>query len=430
MLEERFRNDLVYRKENVYFIFTMIFSIMMYIFLAFSIIGIVIIGTLILLSLFVHGLSMAHIRRNGVRISERQFSGVYEKAELLAKEMDMKVPNMYVLESSGMLNAFATRFFGKNMVVIYSELFDLSEEGKEDELMFVLAHEFAHIKRRHVLVHMLVLPAMFMPLLGEAYMRACEYTCDRYAHFYVQNTEASKQALTMLAIGKKLAPKVNQDAFVNQIREESGFFAWLSEKLSTHPHLPKRLNALDNWSFPEEKELIKEKKATVILGISLSILLFAALSIAAGVSIAKAVSTLATSDFAAMFSDDYEMEEGYTPLMIAASENDTETMLSLLSDGADINETDDYGQSALHQAVSYENYEIAKLLLEKGATVDLVDSYDTTPLNFAAYMGNIKLVTLLLEYGADPTKKDLDGLSAIDYAKDSNNKELIELFNQ
>lgn len=430
MLEERFRNDLVYRKEKVYFMFTMIFSIMMYIILAFSIIGIVIIGTLILLSLFVHGLSMAHIRRNGVRISERQFSGVYEKAELLAKDMDMKVPNMYVLESSGMLNAFATRFFGKNMVVIYSELFDLSEEGKEDELMFVLAHEFAHIKRRHVLVHMLVLPAMFIPLLGEAYMRACEYTCDRYAAFYVQNIEASKQALTMLAIGKKLAPKVNQDAFVNQISEESGFFAWLSEKLSTHPHLPKRLNALDNWSFPEEKELIKEKKTTVILGISLSILLFAALPIAAGVSIAQAVSTLATSDFATMFSDDYEMEEGYTPLMIAASENDTETMLSLLADGADINETDDYGQSALHQAVSYENYEIAKLLLEKGATVDLVDSYDTTPLNLAAYMENVKLVTLLLEYDADPTIKDMDGLSAIDYAQDLDNKELIELFNQ
>ncbi|KMY51317.1 M48 family metallopeptidase [Peribacillus loiseleuriae] len=429
MLEERFRNDLVYRKEKVYFIFTMIFSIMMYVFLAVSIIGIVIVGALILLSLFVHGLSMAHIRRNGVRISEIQFSGVYEKAELLAKEMDMKIPTMYVLESSGMLNAFATRFFGKNMVVIYSELFDLTEEGKEDELMFVLAHEFAHIKRRHVLVHMLVLPAMFIPLIGEAYMRACEYTCDRYAAYHVKNIEASKRALTMLAIGKKLAPKVNQDAFVNQIREESGFFAWLSEKLSTHPHLPKRLNALDNWSFPEEKELIKEKKTTVILGISLSILLFAALPIAAGVGIASAIDSLSNSDFAAMFQEDSGME-GYTPLMIAVSENDTEIMLSLLADGADMNETDDYGQSALHLAVSSENTETAKILLEKGATVDLLDSYATTPLNLAAYLENVELVALLLEYGADPAIKDMEGLSAMDYAQDLQNKELIELFNK
>ncbi len=399
---------------------------MMYISLAFSIIGIVIVGALILLSLFVHGLSMAHIRRNGVRISERQFPGVYEKAELLAKEMDMNVPSMYVLESSGMLNAFATRFFGKNMVVIYSELFDLTEEGKEDELLFVLAHEFTHIKRRHVLVHMLVLPGMFIPLLGEAYMRACEYTCDRHAHFYVKNMEASKQALTMLAIGKKLAPKVNQDAYIDQIREESGFFVWLSEKLSTHPHLPKRLNALDNWSFPEEKELIKEKKATVIIGISVSILLF----VAAGIGIAFAISTLANSDLATMFQEDYDMEEGFTPLMNAVSENETETILSLLADGADINETDDYGQSALHHAVSYENNEAAKLLLEKGATVDLVDSYETTPLNLAAYLENVELVALLLKYGADPTIKDMEGLSAIDYAHDSQNKELIELFKQ
>jgi hypothetical protein len=37
--------------------------------------------------------------------------------------MDMKfVPDVYVLKSSGALNAFATRFFGRNMVVGSKEL--------------------------------------------------------------------------------------------------------------------------------------------------------------------------------------------------------------------------------------------------------------------------------------------------------------------
>ena len=124
----------------------------------------------------------------------------------------------------GTLNPFATRFFGKNMVVVFSEIFDLSEEEQEEELLFVLAHEFAHIKRRHVMVHLLLFPAMFIPFLGEAYLRACEYTCDRYAAYYVGNLDAAKEALSMLAIGKKLSSKMSKEAYVEQIRGGSGFF--------------------------------------------------------------------------------------------------------------------------------------------------------------------------------------------------------------
>ena len=162
-------------------------------------------GALMIISYFFHALSMASIRRNGVRLSNRQFPDIYQKAVKLAEDMELeKMPSIYVMESMGILNAFATRFFGKNMVVVYSEIFDLSEDERENELLFVLAHEFAHLKRRHVLVHLLLLPAMFVPFLGEAYLRACEYTCDRYATYYVGNFEASKEALSMLAIGKKL----------------------------------------------------------------------------------------------------------------------------------------------------------------------------------------------------------------------------------
>ena len=100
---------------------------------------------------------------------------------------------------------------------------------------------------------------MVVPFLGEAYLRACEYTCDRYAAYYVGNLEASKEALVMLAIGKKLSGKVNQEAFVEQINEEQGFFAWVSEKLSSHPDLPKRINALGHWVYPEQYPLIKRK---------------------------------------------------------------------------------------------------------------------------------------------------------------------------
>ena len=54
-------------------------------------------------------------------------------------------------------------------------------------------------------------------------------------------------ACWFLAAGTKLFSKVNVDQFVLQAQSESGFWLWFSEKVSTHPHLVKRLAR-----FPEK----------------------------------------------------------------------------------------------------------------------------------------------------------------------------------
>ncbi len=392
----------------------------------FSIIGIVIIGVLMLLSYFIHALSMASIRRNGIRLSNQQFPDMYEKAEMLAQKMELKkMPNIYVMESSGFLNAFATRFFGKNMVVVYSEIFDLSEEGREDELLFVLAHEFAHLKRRHVLVHMLVLPAMYVPFVGEAYLRACEYTCDRYAAYYVDNIGAAKKALAMFAIGKKLSSKVNQEAFVEQIREESGFFAWLNEKLSSHPDLPKRINALDYWVHPEQYSLVREKKKGAVIGTIVVIVLFVSVT-SAVIAIAANASTLA----AFMEEDSLPAEEviDISPLSQAAEDNDTETLQQLIGDGANLEEKDSDGSTALQYAVMMGNLEAAEMLLEHGANVNTKDDWESTALMNAVFnSSDPEIVQLLLKHGADPSLKDSEGYTAYDYAVENKDAKLRDL---
>ncbi len=427
MLQENdLRNQLVHRKENMYFVLTAVFGILSYIVFLFSVIGIVIIGVLMLLSYFIHALSMASIRRNGIRLSNQQFPDMYEKAEMLAQKMELKkMPNIYVMESSGFLNAFATRFFGKNMVVVYSEIFDLSEEGREDELLFVLAHEFAHLKRRHVLVHMLVLPAMYVPFLGEAYLRACEYTCDRYAAYYVDNIEAAKKALAMFAIGKKLSSKVNQAAFVEQIREESGFFAWLNEKLSSHPDLPKRINALDYWVHPEQYSLVREKKKGAVIGTIVVIVLFVSVT-SAVIAIAANASTLA----AFMEEDSLPAEEviDISPLSQAAEDNDTETLQQLIGDGANLEEKDSDGSTALQYAVMMGNLEAAEMLLEHGANVNTKDDWESTALMNAVFnSSDPEIVQLLLKHGADPSLKDSEGYTAYDYAVENKDAKLRDL---
>ncbi|MBB6443997.1 M48 family metallopeptidase [Bacillus benzoevorans] len=426
------KNQLVHSKETTYFALTLVFSILAYLGLLFSIVGIMIIGVIVLFSYCLHALSMASIRRNGVRISQQQFPEIYAKAELLAQKMELNaVPNIYVMESQGLLNAFATRFFGKEMVVIFSEIFDLHAEHREDELLYVLAHEFAHLKRRHVLVHFFLLPAMYVPFLGEAYMRACEYTCDRYAAYYAGNLEASKEALVMLAIGKKLSGRVNQEAFVQQINEEQGFFSWISEKLSTHPDLPKRINALEHWVYPEQYHLVKETKRGPIIAVIVSIILFAAV-IGGSLAFAHGSNALATWLAAGgSLEDDYLYEEDpidVPALHMAIENNDLDELQQLLDDGADIEETDSEGSTALQHAVMWTNDEAVELLLLNGADVNTTDDWGTTPLiNAVLNCEDTKIAKLLLEKGADPTLKDSSNKTAYEYALEYKDRKHVDL---
>jgi len=433
MLDESdLKNRLVHRKENVYFIITLLFSILVYVVLVFSIIGIAIILGFMLISYFFHALSMASIRRNGVQLSEQQFPDIYQKAVNLAKDMELeKVPAIYIMESMGVLNAFASRFFGKNMVVVYSEIFDLVEDNREKELMFVLAHEFAHLKRRHVLVHLLLLPSMFIPFLGNSYLRACEYTCDRYATYYVGNMDAAKEALSMLAIGKRLSAKVNEEAYVEQLSEESGFFAWVSEKLSTHPDLPKRMNALDHWANPEQYPLHREKKTGIILGIIVSIVLVVFFTGAATLLLENSTALPTLSDSYLLEDDEYMYEEepfDYPPIIEAFTDGDMGLLQQLVDEGEDINEKDSEGFTALQYAVIWGDTEATQWLIENGADVNTMDSWGSTPLMNAVYSDvGVDINELLIENGADKTLTDSDGKTAYDYAVENRDTQLRDL---
>ena len=143
------------------------------------------------------------------------------------------------MQNGGVLNAFATRFVGRNYVVIYSEIFDLIHEERTDELSFIIAHELGHVKRNHILKRLLLFPSFIVPFLGAAYSRACEYTCDNIGNALSPN--GSKNGLMILAAGKKSFKKVNMDEYLELAEDETGFWKWFAEKVSSHPNLPKRI---------------------------------------------------------------------------------------------------------------------------------------------------------------------------------------------
>jgi Zn-dependent protease with chaperone function len=111
-------------------------------------------------------------------------------------------------------------------------------------LDFIIAHELGHLHRGHLNLRWLFAPALFIPFLGTAYSRACEYTCDRYGFQASDDPDLSLDGLCILAAGPQFAPAVNRRAFAAQDRDLNTAFMKLGEWFATHPPLALRLSAL------------------------------------------------------------------------------------------------------------------------------------------------------------------------------------------
>jgi Zn-dependent protease with chaperone function len=446
--------SLVHKKEHRYYVFALIFSIMVYLALLLTVIFIVIIPILILLPLFAQAIMLATIRMNGVRITPRQFPEVFEIAQEQCARMGFAtVPDIYIMESSGVLNAFASRFFGRNMVVLYSDLCEILQTGGEKELAFIISHELAHIKRNHLTKQLLIIPALWFPFIGEAYSRACEYTCDRMAAYFTNDAEAAMNGLTILAIGKTLYKRVDREQYLMQSSHEKGFFVWLAERLSTHPPLPKRIHAIQQFAGISTEIVFKSRRFGAIIAL-IAVLILAG-SIAIGVTFSKSIDTFVSSLVdtpsneellgAASESDLKRVqslldaganpnaadEEGWTALMWASQFNETVIGGALIDAGADLNLVEmSYEETALTVALYNSSLEMVALLLEKGANPDLQDSAGWTPLMTAASNGDIEAAKLLLEAGANPMKADEMGYTAEDYALENGFEDIALLLQQ
>jgi Zn-dependent protease with chaperone function len=196
-----------------------------------------------------HGLLIGRLRGNGVRVSERQFAGLHGLVKRHSAALGLKqLPTVFVMESGGLLNAFATRFLGRDFVVIYADVLALAEERGEAALGFVVAHELAHVRRGHLKHRWLTIPGRLFPYLGAAYSRACEYTCDRFgAHC---QPDGAVDGLLVLAAGKHLYRLVDAREYAKQVETEKGFFVRRAELMASHPHLTKRVAALLKVGVP------------------------------------------------------------------------------------------------------------------------------------------------------------------------------------
>lgn len=419
------QNELIHKNENKYFWIVLCISIVSYFLFALSVVGIFVILAILSFSLLLHALMIGHIRLNGVKIGVNQFPLIHSTVEDLCVKMGIKqMPDIYVIQSGGVLNAFASRFFGRNMVVVYSEIFDLVEQGTEEELNFVLAHELAHIKRNHLGKMMFILPSMWIPGISEMYLRACEFTCDRYAAYYTGNYAAAKNSLTILAIGKTMYGQVNRAEYLDQINQEKGFFVWLAEVLSTHPPLPKRINEISLFFGEMDQVFIHNKKSKApFVFAAASFLLIAVL----GAGGYYAIKLFDTESY--LNEEEGWMAEGdESPLIEAVVNGDLSKTKKLIENGEDIHTIDYNGYTPLDWAIKDGNEQMVKLLLELDADPNFETDYGMTPFMTAAEAGNSSMIKFLHEAGGDPSYQEMSGgYTALTYSVFSGNIEAVKL---
>lgn len=85
-------------------------------------------------------------------------------------------------------------------------------------------------------------------------------------------------------------------------------------------------------------------------------------------------------------------------------------------------------QTALNKAVIKDNLGVVEVLLKNSANTEIPDIEGDTPLLSAVDGENIAIITALLEAGASKDTKNKEGVSALDLAKESKNREVQELF--
>ncbi|MGD7044876.1 M48 family metallopeptidase [Jeotgalibacillus proteolyticus] len=411
-------------RETIYFVIGAVYSAIIYLIAIISIVGIGIALAVLAVVLFMNAMMLGSIRGNGIRISHHQFGDVYARVEELSSKMGLKkTPDVFVIQSEGALNAFATRFFGRNMVVLYSEVFELARQQGAAELDFIIAHELSHIKRRHVWKNILLMPAQLLPFLSQAYSRSCEYTCDREAAYMTDDGAAAKRALTILGAGKLMAREVNEEAYLEQIRSESNGAVWMSEILSTHPILPKRIQSVGRFMNDVSTPLYRPNYGKIAVGAGL---LFGGL-FGAYISVLPAI-TVGTTVFASLLPESDWEETGWEEsggLIEAASYGDIRTMEDLIAAGEDLEATDPGGSTALMNAVYAGQNDAAQLLLKEGADPNAADDY-SYPIIIAVANENNDLAALLYGYGADPTAEDTEGDSAYSWLNVSTEEEFEE----
>ncbi|EAY21209.1 hypothetical protein TVAG_283780 [Trichomonas vaginalis G3] len=120
-------------------------------------------------------------------------------------------------------------------------------------------------------------------------------------------------------------------------------------------------------------------------------------------------------------------EFGQTALCSAAWIDSKEIVEILINHGANIESRNEFERTALHVAANRNCYDAADVLISSGADINAKDKKYNTPLNLATISGYKETSTLLIFYGANVNAKDNDKKTPLHWAAYNNLADIAEL---
>ncbi|VVD64366.1 ankyrin repeat domain-containing protein [Pandoraea anhela] len=114
---------------------------------------------------------------------------------------------------------------------------------------------------------------------------------------------------------------------------------------------------------------------------------------------------------------------GENAMMLASLQGLTPMVKLLIDKDAEVNKK---GWTPLHYAATNGHDDIVQMLLDASAYVDAESPNGTTPLMMAARGGHITTCKVLLDGGADVRLKNEQKMTAVDFARQSNQREIAD----
>ena len=237
------QSKLVAPNEATLFIILAVFATLLWLIIIVGTLGVALLYALMffVIYLFSHSAFIAHLRGNAVEVTAEQFPDLHRRVRDCCERLGMReTPRTYIWAADGMLNALATRFLNRNYVVLMSSVVD-ALQSKPEAINFYIGHELGHIRQNHLAKAPFLALVSWLPLIGPAYSRACETTCDLHGLRCVDSTEAATSAMAVLAAGIEQWRHLSVAQYIKQANDARGFWMSYHELTNDYPWLAKRI---------------------------------------------------------------------------------------------------------------------------------------------------------------------------------------------
>jgi Zn-dependent protease with chaperone function len=214
----------------------------------------------IMLVIFGLGIFITRIQRqmnlaNSLNLKYSQYAHLKDWVNETALSLGLPYVEIFITQDP-YINAYAFGFYKPfNIVLNSGSIRYLTEE----QLKVVIVHEMGHIKFKHTVIGIFLMPLMavtgIIPVLGgfvqwivDFYWRRAELACDRLALCYTGDKILVQQALSVVHVGPDGAKYIDKKTEAWQQYESRGGMNLIAESLVSHPFWVHRLKHLDEWA--------------------------------------------------------------------------------------------------------------------------------------------------------------------------------------